>query len=198
MDVHVGSPLVQSEELVVTHLSAALSGLVTLEASDPDVRSMSPADEVEVSLSRAFNIIPIDIPSSSSAPILPALDLPLFLSNLQDVLDFVSAQLKSCGAPVPDQVSSLMQWNPLLLQKQIEDLKASYLDLARLCSDTEEKFTQSQADLSQTSAFLDSARALNSSRNAQLDSEKMAYEEEKRVLVASRDNLDRLYCDAST
>jgi hypothetical protein len=83
MDVHVGSPLVQSEELVVTHLSAALSGLVTLEASDPDVRSMSPADEVEVSLSRAFNIIPIDIPSSSSAPILPALDLPLFLSNLQ-------------------------------------------------------------------------------------------------------------------
>jgi hypothetical protein len=40
MDVHVGSPLVQSEELVVAHLSAALAGLVTLEASDPDVRSM--------------------------------------------------------------------------------------------------------------------------------------------------------------
>jgi hypothetical protein len=39
MDVHTGSPLVQSEELVVTHLSAALAGLVTLETSDPDVRS---------------------------------------------------------------------------------------------------------------------------------------------------------------
>jgi hypothetical protein len=34
MDVHVGSPLVQSEELVVTNLSDALVGPVTLEASD--------------------------------------------------------------------------------------------------------------------------------------------------------------------
>jgi hypothetical protein len=31
MDVHVGSPLVRSEEVVVTHLSTALAGLVTLE-----------------------------------------------------------------------------------------------------------------------------------------------------------------------
>jgi hypothetical protein len=31
--------------------------------------------------------------------------------------------LRSCGAPVPDQASSLMP-NPLLLQKQIDDLKA--------------------------------------------------------------------------
>jgi hypothetical protein len=38
MDVHIGSPWVQSKELVVTHLSAALVGLVTLEASDPDAR----------------------------------------------------------------------------------------------------------------------------------------------------------------
>jgi uncharacterized protein YpmS len=53
---------------------------------------------------------------------------------------------------------------------------AALSDLARRCSDTEEKYTQSQADLNQTSAFLDSARALNSSLNAQLDSEKMAYE----------------------
>jgi CHASE2 domain-containing sensor protein len=48
--------------------------------------------------------------------------------------------------------------------------------LAQRCSNTKEKYTQSQADLSQTSAFLDSARAVNSSLNAQLDSEKMAYE----------------------
>jgi hypothetical protein len=44
------------------------------------------------------------------------------------------------------------------------------------CSDAEEKYTRSQADLNQTSAFLDSARTLNSSLNAQLDSEKIAYE----------------------
>jgi hypothetical protein len=83
MDVHVRSPLIQSEELTVTHLAAALAGLVTLEASDPDVRSLPPADEAGVSPSHAFNIVPVDIPSSSSAPILPALGLPLFLSNLQ-------------------------------------------------------------------------------------------------------------------
>jgi hypothetical protein len=32
--------------------------------------------------------------------------------------------LRSCGAPVPNQVLPLLQWNPLLLQKQIDDLKA--------------------------------------------------------------------------
>jgi hypothetical protein len=48
--------------------------------------------------------------------------------------------------------------------------------LTQRCSDAEEKYTQSQADLNQTSAFLDSAHALNSSLNAQLDSDKMAYE----------------------
>jgi hypothetical protein len=93
-------------------------------------------------------------------------------------------------------------------------------DLAQRCSDFEEKYSQSQLDLAQTSAFLDSARSLNSSLNAQLDSERMAHElnflgrfcfallasmlnvvlclqEEKQTLVASRDNLDRLYHDAS-
>jgi hypothetical protein len=44
---------------------------------------------------------------------------------LQSVLDSVLAQLKSCGIPVLDQILSLSQWNPLLLQKQIDDLKAS-------------------------------------------------------------------------
>jgi hypothetical protein len=83
MDVHTGSPLVQSEELVVTNLSAALVGLVTLEASDVDVRSPLPADGAEVSPSRAFNIVPVDAPSTSSAPMLSALGLSLFLSNLQ-------------------------------------------------------------------------------------------------------------------
>lgn len=75
---------------------------------------------------------------------------------------------------------------------------ATLSNLARWCSDIEEKYSQSQADLIQTSGFLDGARSLNSSLNAQLDSEKMAHEEEKRSLVASRDNLDKLYHDAST
>jgi hypothetical protein len=43
----------------------------------------------------------------------------------QDFVDDVSAQLRSCGTAVPDQASSLMQWNPVLLQKHIDDLKAS-------------------------------------------------------------------------
>jgi hypothetical protein len=53
---------------------------------------------------------------------------------------------------------------------------AALSTLTQRCSDAEEKYTQSQADLNQTFAFLDSARTLNSSLNAQLDSEKMAYE----------------------
>jgi hypothetical protein len=43
-------------------------------------------------------------------------------------------------------------------------------------SDLARRYSQSQADLAQTSAFLDSAHSLNSSLNAQLDSEKMAHE----------------------
>jgi hypothetical protein len=52
----------------------------------------------------------------------------------------------------------------------------SQADLAQRCSDLEEKYSQSQADLAQTSTSLDGARSLNSSLNAQLDSERMAHE----------------------
>jgi hypothetical protein len=83
MDVHAASPLVQSEELMVTNLSAALVGPVILEASDSDVRRSLPTDGAEVSLSRAFNIVHVDVPSTRSAPMPPSLGLPLFLSNLQ-------------------------------------------------------------------------------------------------------------------
>ena len=78
MDVHVRSPLVQSEEAAMTHLSKALAVLVTLEASEPDARSLPPADGAEVPPSHAFDIIP----SSSNISSPPALGLPLFLSNL--------------------------------------------------------------------------------------------------------------------
>jgi hypothetical protein len=48
--------------------------------------------------------------------------------------------------------------------------------MTRRCSDAEERYAQSQADLNQVSAFLDGAQTLNSSLNAQLDSDKRAYE----------------------
>jgi hypothetical protein len=83
MDVHVGSPLVRSEQAAVTHPSMTLAGLVTLEASESDARSLLPADGVKVPPIHAFDIIPVDLPSSSNASTLPALGLPRFLSNLQ-------------------------------------------------------------------------------------------------------------------
>jgi hypothetical protein len=149
MNVDVGSPPVRSEEAAVTHVSMALAGQLALEASEPDERSLPPVDGAKVTPSHALEIIPADLPSLSHAPTLPALGLPLFISNLQvsqlllfivhtgelsfllicprpqDFIGGVSTQLRSCGATVPDQASSLMQWNPLLLQKQIDDLKAS-------------------------------------------------------------------------
>jgi hypothetical protein len=82
MDVHVGSPLVQSEEPVVTSPPTALVGPVTLEVSDPDAGNLPPAVGAEVPLSDTLNIVRVNAPSSDSAPIPPALGLPLFLSNL--------------------------------------------------------------------------------------------------------------------
>jgi hypothetical protein len=40
MDIHVGSPPVQSEEPMVTSPPTALVGSVTLEISDPDARNL--------------------------------------------------------------------------------------------------------------------------------------------------------------
>jgi hypothetical protein len=117
MDVHIGSPLVQSEEPVVTNLYTALVGPVTLEASDSDAGNPPPTDGVVVSPSDALNIVPVNVASISSASMLLALGLLLFLSNLQvsrpllliiqvgkrvlllilklqNVFDSVSAQLK--------------------------------------------------------------------------------------------------------
>jgi chromosome segregation ATPase len=88
------------------------------------------------------------------------------------------------------------------------------------CTDFEEKYSQNQTELGQVSAALDDANALSSSLHAQLNSEKVIYkivpclaeflllarflkelilalQEEKRILAASRDNLDRLYRDSS-
>jgi hypothetical protein len=54
-----------------------------LEVSEPDARSLLPTSGAEVTPSHALEIVPADPPSSSHASALPALGLPLFLSNLQ-------------------------------------------------------------------------------------------------------------------
>jgi hypothetical protein len=41
------------------------------------------------------------------------------------LVDRMSAQLRSRGATIPKGALSLTQWNPLLLQKQIANLKMS-------------------------------------------------------------------------
>jgi hypothetical protein len=113
---------------------------------------------------------------------------------------------------------------PLDITRQISTLEEKHsrdqVELVQQCSNFEEKYSQSQAELAQVSAALDDANALSSSLRTHLDSEKVAYEtvpciavflllvwclkgvdsclqEEKRVLAASRDNLDRLYRDSS-
>jgi hypothetical protein len=83
MDVHIGSPPVRSEEVMVTRVSTAFTSQVALEVSETDARNLLPASGAEVSPNRALEIVPADPPSSSHAPALPALGLPLFLSNLQ-------------------------------------------------------------------------------------------------------------------
>jgi hypothetical protein len=52
----------------------------------------------------------------------------------------------------------------------------SQADFTRRYYDLEEKYSQGQTDLAWVSASLDDARSLNSSLNAQLNSEKMAYD----------------------
>jgi hypothetical protein len=48
--------------------------------------------------------------------------------------------------------------------------------LAQRCADFEEKYSQSQTELTQVSAALDDANALSSSLHAHLNSEKVIYE----------------------
>jgi hypothetical protein len=94
--------------------------------------------------------------------------------------------------------------------------------MARRYSDLEEKYSQGQTELARVSASLNDANTLNSTLHAQLDSEKVVSElsftwlyllcsyclldvgetasclqEEKHALATSRDNLDKLYRDAS-
>jgi hypothetical protein len=99
MDVHVGSPPVQSEEPTVTslHLPTAFVGLITLEVSDSGIEDLLHAVGAEVSLGvalgmssnpplglkSALDISSASVPSFDGTPAPPALGFPLFLSMLQ-------------------------------------------------------------------------------------------------------------------
>jgi predicted phage gp36 major capsid-like protein len=66
------------------------------------------------------------------------------------------------------------------MAQRCSELEEKYLrsqaDLTQRCSDLEEKYSQCQADLARVSASQDDARSLNSSLNAQFDSERAAHE----------------------
>jgi hypothetical protein len=96
MDVHVGSPPVQSEESVLTSLPTTLVGPITLEVSDLGAENSLHTVGAEVSLSAdlgassnpplglesALNIASA-VPAVRYVSVPPALGFPLFLSNLQ-------------------------------------------------------------------------------------------------------------------
>jgi hypothetical protein len=99
MDVHVGSPLVQSEEAVVTSLDlpTAQAGPTTLEVSNPGVEDLPYAVGAKIplgiTLSLNYNpplvlkpapdIASISVLPSDSISMPPTLGYPLFLCNLQ-------------------------------------------------------------------------------------------------------------------
>jgi hypothetical protein len=74
--------------------------------------------------------------------------------------------------PLSAALSDMARWCSDLEEKY----SRSQADLTQWCSDLQEKYSQSQVDLAQTSVSLDGARSLNSSLNAQLDFERMSHE----------------------
>jgi hypothetical protein len=70
MDVHNGSSPIQSDGVTATRASAALTGQVALEVGEPDARSTLSAGGAEVTPDSVLEIVPLDLPSSSHAPLL--------------------------------------------------------------------------------------------------------------------------------
>jgi hypothetical protein len=83
MDVHIGSPPIRSDGATAARASTVLTRQVALEVGEPDTRSLLSAGGAEVTPGGALEIVPVNLSSSSHAPVPPALVLPLFLSNLQ-------------------------------------------------------------------------------------------------------------------
>ena len=69
-------------------------------------------------------------------------------------------------------MSDTAQWCSELEEKHLQH----QADSTRRYSDLEEKYSKGQIDLARVSVSLDDAHSLNSSLNAQLDSERAAHE----------------------
>jgi hypothetical protein len=145
MNVHVGSSPLHSDGIAIAH---ALNEKVALETGAPDARVLIPADDAELIPDDALQIASVDIPSSSHHLASHDLGFPSFFSNLQVIwlfpiwlysrqiivfvlicfqyqalVDEMAGQLRSQGVSVPERALSLTHWNPMLLQRQISDLK---------------------------------------------------------------------------
>jgi hypothetical protein len=145
MDVHVGSSPPHSGGVLTTHAS---SEGIALEVGTPDAGVLMPAGDVELIPGDVLQNAPVDIPLSSHHLASHDLGFPSFFSNLQVIwlflfwlysrkitvfvlicfqyqalVDGMAGQLKSQGASVPEGALSLTQWNLMLLQRQISDLK---------------------------------------------------------------------------
>jgi hypothetical protein len=145
MDVHVGSSPPRSDGMVTAHAS---NEEVALEVGIPDARVLMLAGGAELIPGDVLQIALIDIPSSSHHLASRDLGFSSFFSNLQVIrlfwfwqyawqvaifvliyfqyqalVDGMAGQLRSQGASIPEGALFLSQWNPLLLQKQISDLK---------------------------------------------------------------------------
>ena len=83
MDVHVGSSPPHSDGVIVMHTSLASSEGVALEVGAPDDKILISAGGAESTLDDAFQIVPVDLPSSSYNTTSHDLGLPSFFSNLQ-------------------------------------------------------------------------------------------------------------------
>jgi hypothetical protein len=94
------------------------------------------------------------------------------------------------------------------MTRQISNLEEKHsrdqAELVQRCSDFEERYSQSQTELAQVSAALDDANALSCALPycapiacLMFEGVDSCLQEEKRVLAASRDNLDKLYRDSS-
>ena len=107
-----------------------------------------PAGGDELIPGDVLQIASVDIPSSSHHLASRDLGFPSFFSNLQVIrlfwfwqyswqvaifvliyfqyqalVDGMAGQLRSQGASIPEGALFLSQWNPMLLQRQISDLK---------------------------------------------------------------------------
>jgi hypothetical protein len=83
MDVHVESSPPRSDGVMAMHASLTSSKQVALEVGKPDARSLTSAGGAEPTRDNVFQIVLVDLPSSSYDVAPPNFGLPSFLSNLQ-------------------------------------------------------------------------------------------------------------------